>query len=135
MESLVVDIPAMYGDHHVIEVRRLLLEAPGVDAVDASSAFRSVEVRFDPDQTSAEALRARLDETGYLADLDVPLESGEPTIDQGADGKPYFRHSTSYEIAGTSTGFEQKIAPPSRPLWPCPGFDMRPTEGSHEPDL
>ena len=34
-------LAALYADHHVIEVRRILLEVPGVDTVDASSAFRT----------------------------------------------------------------------------------------------
>ena len=121
MEALVLDVPAMYADHHVVEVRRILLEAPGVDVVDASSAFRTVEVGFDPERTSADALRALLDEAGYLSDLAIPLETGQPAI--GSNGETYFRHSTAHEIAGTSVGFTQEITSPGRPLWPCPGFD------------
>ena len=33
MEVLTLELPAMYGDHHVVEVRRILLEIPGVDNV------------------------------------------------------------------------------------------------------
>ena len=42
----------MYGDHHVVEVRRLLLEMPGVTDVYASSSFQVVEVAFDGVQSS-----------------------------------------------------------------------------------
>jgi len=31
MEVLSLELPAMYGDHHVVEVRRLLFELPGVN--------------------------------------------------------------------------------------------------------
>ena len=30
MEIITLDVPAMYGDHHVVEVRRILLEISGV---------------------------------------------------------------------------------------------------------
>ena len=52
MEKITVDLPTMYGDHHVTDVRRILLALPGVEDVYASSAFRLVEVTFDPTKTS-----------------------------------------------------------------------------------
>ena len=121
MDAFVLDVPAMYGDHHVIEVRRILLEEAGVAAVEASSAFHVVEVQFDPERTSADALRKRLEDAGYLADLAMPSESGRPAIGREAEGTTYFRHSASREIAGAAMAFEQEIAAPARPLWPCPG--------------
>ncbi len=128
MESFVLPVPAMYADHHVVEVRAMLLESPGVEAVDASSSFRTVEVSFDPDRVTAEALRQRLEDAGYLNDLPVPLESGEPVIGGEGDGLTYLRHSTAHEIVGGSVGFEQDVVSPGRPLWPCPGFDRAPSE-------
>ena len=123
MEALVLDVPALYADHHVVEVRRILLEVPGVDDVDASSAFRTVMVTFDADRTSAEALRKVVAEAGYLGDLGVPLEAGAPAVGPEAADQTYFRHSTAHEIAGTSVAFEQELSTPGRPLWPCPGID------------
>ena len=40
MKTLSLELPAMYGDHHVIEVRRILLEIDGVKDVYASSSFQ-----------------------------------------------------------------------------------------------
>ncbi len=120
MKRLVIDVPMMFADHHVVEVRRLLLEDPGVDTVNASSAFHVVEVGFDPDKTTEDALRAKLDAAGYTADLQVPLESGQPAV--GRDGDAYFRHSAAYESVGTVISFGQEIATSGRPLWPCPGM-------------
>jgi len=48
MEKFVINLPAMYGDHHVTEVRRILMGLPGVSSVFASSAFKSAEISFDP---------------------------------------------------------------------------------------
>jgi copper chaperone CopZ len=52
MTSVTIDLPAMYADHHVVEVRRILFEIPGVKAVDASSAFQVVKVEYDPAATA-----------------------------------------------------------------------------------
>jgi copper chaperone CopZ len=120
MTSVVIDVPAMYADHHVIEVRRILFAAPGVKTVDASSAFQAVKIEYDPDSTSEDALRQLLAEHGYLDDLQVPIESGQPAA--GSDGGTYFRHSVAYAAAGTTASFEQGVAPSGRPLWPCPGM-------------
>ena len=120
MTSVAIDVPLMYADHHVIEVRRILLEAPGVNAVNASSAFHVVKIEYDPDKTSEDALKQILDEHGYLGELEVPLESGKPAVD--SDGDAYFRHSTVHESAGTAVSFGQEITASGRPLWPCPGM-------------
>lgn len=115
----------MYGDHHVIEVRRLLLELPGVQDVYASSAFQVVEVTYDPAQLDAGAITARLDEAGYLGDLLVPVESGAPATEK--NGKQhYFRHSAAMEATGRSVTFAQNVAYEGRPLWPCPGLGALP---------
>ncbi len=119
--KLVLDLPAMYGDHHVIEVRRILLEMPGVEDVYASSCFHVVEVTYDPAQQSEESIRARLDEAGYLGDLQVPLEPAKPVSGNGGS-KPYFRHTAAYEAAGSVVSFAQRISYTGRPLWPCPGM-------------
>ena len=31
MQKVTYETPSLYGDHHVTEVRRILLELPGVD--------------------------------------------------------------------------------------------------------
>jgi copper chaperone CopZ len=124
MTSVTIDVPIMYADHHVVEVRRILFEIPGVETVDASSAFQVVKIKFDPDRTSEYALKQALDENGYLGDLQVPLESGKPAV--GSDGDTYFRHTAAYKSTGTEISFGQEIAAPSKPLWPCPGMGPAP---------
>jgi len=120
MTSVVIDVPAMYADHHVIAVRRILFEVPGVEEVDASSAFQVVKVGFDPDKTSEDIIRQILGASGYLGDLEVPVESGLPAV--GSGGDTYFRHTAAYEAAGATISFGQEIATSGRPLWPCPGM-------------
>ena len=115
MTSIVIDVPAMYADHHVVEVRRILHDVPGVHAVYASSAFGVVEIDFDPEYTSAEALQRRLDEAGYRSELPVPKESGEPATDRTAADGRYRRHTTSNAPSGSAVAFRQELdaaAPP-----------------------
>ena len=115
MPSVMFDVPAMYADHHVVEVRRILHEDPGVRVVYASSAFGVVEIDFDAECTSAEALERRLDEAGYLSELPVPMESGEPATDRTAPDGRYRRHTTSNPPSGSAIAFRQELgaaAPP-----------------------
>jgi copper chaperone CopZ len=120
MTSVTIDVPVMYADHHVVEVRRILFEVPGVEAVDASSAFQVVKIEFDPEKTSEDILKKILDEKGYLGDLDLPFETGKPAI--GGGGETYFRHTAAYKAVGSVISFEQEVAESGRPLWPCPGM-------------
>jgi copper chaperone CopZ len=124
MTSVTIDLPTMYADHHVVEVRRILFEVPGVEAVNASSAFQVVQVEYEPEKTSEDILKKVLDKNGYLGELQVAAESGLPAV--GSDGETYFRHTAAYEAAGTTISFGQEIATSRRPLWPCPGMGTPP---------
>ena len=74
MKTLSLELPTMYGDHHVINVRQILLEIDGVNEVYASSCFQVVEVEFDGRKTSEEDLTAALEKAGYTADIDLTTE-------------------------------------------------------------
>ncbi len=65
MTKIVMNLPTMYADHHVIAVRRLLLSRPGVQNVVASSAFMRVEIEYDPSVISPEEIRRVLENAGY----------------------------------------------------------------------
>jgi copper chaperone CopZ len=124
MTSVTIDLPLMYADHHVVEVRRILFEVPGVNELDASRAFQVVKIEYDPEKTSEDILKQVLDKNGYLGDLEVPVESGKPAV--GSDEKTYFRHTAAYGSTGTVISFEQETAASRRPLWPCPGMSPTP---------
>ena len=123
METLTFDLPAMYGDHHVVEVRRLLMEMPGVEDIYASSGFQVLEVRYDPEKLDGEAIKAKLTEAGYLSDLGMPSESGIAAYSSD-QRDTYFRHTAAYEQAGSVIGFAQKVNFSGRSLWPCPGMGV-----------
>ena len=65
MEELVFGVPAMWADHHVLAVRNALFALAGVDNVEASSAFKTVRVFFDPGRTSAQVIVKALMAAGY----------------------------------------------------------------------
>jgi copper chaperone CopZ len=123
MNKYSLELPTLYGDHHVVEVRRILLELPGVQEVYASSCFQFVEVTYDPERVSEVEMRARLQVAGYLNELAVPQEAGVSNY-QEASHKAFQRHTTAYEGTKQTISFAQKVNYSGRPLWPCPGFGV-----------
>ncbi len=119
MDTTTIELPAMYADHHVIEVRRILLEMPGVEDVYASSGFQIAEVTYDPERIELTALEDALDKAGYLVPLPVLTESEVAGSVNG--GTQVFRHTAAFEQTGQTVGFGQVVAS-QRPLWPCPGM-------------
>ncbi|MCZ7543864.1 MAG: heavy-metal-associated domain-containing protein [Anaerolineae bacterium] len=116
MEKLQITVPAMFGDHHVLAVRNILLAIDGVADVVASAAWRTVEVTYDPAKLSPEQIERRLDEEGYTHPAEAPV------LDPNAERTR--RYSSTLIAAVKTIGFAQKIAPvaDTRPLYPCPGM-------------
>jgi copper chaperone CopZ len=131
METLTFELPTMYGDHHVLEVRRLLLEMPGVEDVYASSGFHIVEVMYDPAKVTPDEIHARLKEAGYEGELPTPVEAGAATYLEKGD-RSFFRHTTVNENVRQVIGFTQYVSYYGRPLWPCPGMGSIQTKALKE---
>lgn len=123
-KTVTFDTPALYGDHHVLEVRRILLETPGVEDVYASSAFRIVDVTYDDEKVSEEELSRKLGEAGYLGEWMLPQEINAPAHLQGDQAPSYFRHTQVFETSRQVVSFAQKVSYSGRPLWNCPGFGV-----------
>ena len=122
METITIDLPKMYGDHHVTEVRSMLLAMPGVEDVYASSAFRVVRARIDPAKVSEADLRAKLEEAGYLGDQPIETEAWKTGTPADVVDNP-FRHTAALEnVKGVAFG--QRVEEVSRALWPCPGMGL-----------
>jgi copper chaperone CopZ len=118
------DTPALYGDHHVVEVRRLLLEIPGVEDVYASSAFHIVEVLFDPDKVGEDTISSKLVEAGYLSELPIPVESGVASHLLPDRSKSFYRHTEVFETSRQVVSFAQNVSYTGKPLWNCPGMGV-----------
>jgi copper chaperone CopZ len=74
MDKVIIDVPSMYADHHVLTVRKLLTGLDGVQDVYASSAFRQVLVQFDPAIAQAEAITKVLTDAGYTQEMEMPVQ-------------------------------------------------------------
>ena len=121
MKTKTFETPALYADHHVTEVRRILLELEGVTEVYASSAFQMIEVTYDEQKINDLEIAVRLDEAGYLGEWSAPVEMGT-AVQQGDGQKPYFRHTATYETTKHTISFAQRVNYQGRPLWHCPGI-------------
>ncbi len=120
MASLSLELPTMFGDHHVIEVRRILLEFDGVSEVYASSGFGVVEVDYNSKKTPKKDLVNALEKAGYMGDFKMALEPSIPA-NEDVEGA-YFRHTEAVEQTGNIVSFEQTVRVQRSPLWPCPGM-------------
>lgn len=119
MKNAGFDLPMMYGDHHVVAVRELVLALPGIQDVFASSSFHLIDITFDESQITEAEIESVLAEAGYLDELAFPTEASSTPQE---NGKPFFRHTTAFSQTGSAIGFAQEVPEVSRPLWPCPGF-------------
>ena len=119
MANMTVELPMMYGDHHVMEVRKLLLALAGVENVYASSCFHVVEIDYDSAAANEDIIKDVLAKSGYLGELPLPVESGAAADERNGD-PVYFRHTAVIEQAGPTVSFNQKLPYRGRPLWPCP---------------
>jgi copper chaperone CopZ len=124
MQKVTYETPSLYGDHHVTEIRRILLELPGVADVYASSAFQVVEVTYDPKKINDFEIAMKLDAAGYLGEWTVPIETGAATYHAETGATPYFRHTAAYEQTRLLVSFAQNVSYLGRPLWPCPGMGI-----------
>ncbi len=124
MNKVSIEVPGLYGDHHVVEVRRILLEMPGVQDVYASSAFHLVEVTYDPEKVSEEAIGHKLEELGYLREMVLPTETGVAAYLEKERTPAYFRHTAVFETARQVVSFSQNVSYSGKPLWNCPGFGV-----------
>lgn len=119
MRKFQTDLPTMYGDHHVVEVRRILAELPGVSDLYASSAFQYLQIEYDEAKTTEQDILDILEAAGYVGDLQIPQETNLPATEL-ADKKS-FRHTAAFEQT-RQVSFHRETSHSGRPLWPCPGM-------------
>jgi copper chaperone CopZ len=118
------ETPALYGDHHVVEVRRILLELPGVEDVFASSSFHSVEVTYNPEKLVEEQIESAIAEAGYMGEMITSTETDVAAHLQKNRADSFFRHTAVFETSRETVTFAQNVAYFGRPLWNCPGMGV-----------
>ena len=103
------------------EVRRILLELPGVTDVYASSAFQVVEVTYDENKINDLEIAVKLDEAGYLGEWTMPVEVGARAhVRPRRSPAPSFRHSAVYETTKKTVSFAQRMTYQGRPALALP---------------
>ena len=79
MEKVVLDVPTLWADHHVLKARDALVTLEGVRDVYASSAWKQVLVTYEDGATDVATIENALAEAGY------PVGEGElPVLVQPA---------------------------------------------------
>ncbi len=74
MDKVVLEVPTLWADHHVLKVREVLVGLEGVDGVYASSAWKQVLVSYDSAKTDSGAIEKALAEAGYpVGEGEVPV--------------------------------------------------------------
>jgi copper chaperone CopZ len=130
MEKVTLNVPGMYGDHHVLAVRDILGRLPGVEDIYASSAFKQVVVKFDPAKAKPADFESALSAQGYLHD--------QPWPDITDDVKAHQHGGSQFVVASGIAESVRFEAPPVN--WgaggprPCPGFEFRTFAGGHPAD-
>jgi copper chaperone CopZ len=71
MEKVVLEVPTLWADHHVLKVRDALAKLEGVDDMYVSSAWKQVLVSYDAAKTTPAAIEKALADAGY------PVGEGE----------------------------------------------------------
>jgi copper chaperone CopZ len=129
MEKVTLNVPGMYGDHHVLAVRDILGKIPGVENVYASSAFKQVVVWFDPVKAKPADFERALAAEGYMGD------GLWPEVTDEIKGQ---RHGGSQFVVAAGIAESVRFeAPPVN--WgtggprPCPGFEFRTFAGGQHP--
>lgn len=105
MEKVIVDVPSMYADHHVLVVRDLLNALEGVKEVYASSAFKQVLVKYDPAAVQAGAIIDALEQAGYSEEMKTPVQGKLP---EDAWKQGSFRMTETYQADLVMSGESRK---------------------------
>lgn len=113
MAQLALTLPALYADHHVGSVRRVLEALDGVSDIRLSPATHTAALTFDAGRQTPSAIEAALAAAGYA--------TGDPERAVPASGPAAPRHTAI--VAGTFAFTHEAPSLEGRPLWPCPGFD------------
>lgn len=122
MEKLTLPIPTLYGDHHTTAVRGILSAMPGISDLYVSSAQRLVSLRYDPEKISPDAIEKALAQHGY--EVGGPEPAFVPSL--ASEFEKSARYSSLVTGSGDALAFaEHTQVRDGRPLWPCPGFDVR----------
>jgi copper chaperone CopZ len=74
MKEIVLDIPLMFADHHVLKVREILSGLEGVGEIYVSSAWNQAKIAYDEQKVKPAAIKKALAEAGYpVGEGEIPI--------------------------------------------------------------
>ena len=121
MKQAKFDIPVLFGDHHVLEIKKIFSEVEGVSDIYISSAYNFVKIEYDENVTNEEVFISFLKDSGYEDGMGFETETFG--VDPAAEGhKKHFRKSVLYGQTGETQGFKQNVTKTTRKNWPSPGM-------------
>ena len=121
LQNETISLPAMYGDHHVVEVRQIVTALPGVKEVRASASRRKIFIAFDLAQVTLEAISAALAQGGF-----APGAASAAASETG-DHLPIVAAADQVDVR------ESKYSPPPA-FGVCPGLEVRYVGSDHPAD-
>jgi copper chaperone CopZ len=88
MEKLILEVPSMYADHHVLAVRAVLTNLEGIEELFASSSQKQIMISYDPAKIKPADIEKDLHAAGY----DVGEDRELPTPHEAKEDEfPWFK--------------------------------------------
>jgi copper chaperone CopZ len=100
MEKVVLDVPSLWADHHVLKVRDALLKVEGVEDVYASSAWKQVLITYEDGKLDKSAVEEALADAGYPVG-----EGGVPVVVEATE----IRRDPQWDILGVRLAATSEI--------------------------
>jgi hypothetical protein len=116
-----ISLPAMFGDHHVVQVRQIVAALPGVKDIRASASRHAISVTFNRAQLTIEAICAALAKGGFAPGAAAAEATGS------GDHLPIVAAADQVEVR------EAKYSPPPA-FGVCPGLETRYVGFEHPAD-
>ena len=106
MEELILAVPGMWADHHVLAVRDLLREDDAVASTTASARDCVLRVEYDESRTDPQRITALLTEAGYACG--EPEQAAGPPTDKPAWATAGVRVTTTNAVDLAMSGDHRK---------------------------
>ena len=106
MEELILAVPGMWADHHVLAVRDLLREDDAVTSTTASALAGAVRVEYDASRTDPQRITALLTKGGYACGQ--PEQAADPPTDKPAWATAGVRVTTTNALDLAMSGDHRK---------------------------
>jgi len=127
LQNETISLPAMYGDHHVVEVRQIVTALPGVKEVRASASRRKLFIAFDRAQVTLAAISAALAQGGFAPGATFAPGAAPAAASETGDHLPIVAAADQIEVR------ESKYSPPPA-FGVCPGLEVRYVGSDHPAD-